>query len=70
LFIDNGDSIIQRIKEAISDANADEEPNTYPIDCWRELLCTVCGKSYTTLGYNYKDFFREMEEYFSRKRVR
>lgn len=69
-YVNKGNSILRRIKEAMDCANVDVEPNWYPINCWMELLCTVCGKSYTTLKYNYEDFFREMEEYFSRRRMK
>lgn len=75
LFIDKdvNNSPVEQMKGAIDCVTADEEPNSYPIDKWKECLCTVCGLPYTVANDNYGDydnFIRKFRELFRRRRLR
>lgn len=73
IYISREKTPVEQMKEAIDAADTDKEANSYPIDKWKECLCTVCGLPYTVANDNYGDydnFIRKFRELFRRRRLR
>ena len=64
---------VEQMKEAINAAEPNKDANSFPIDKWKECLCTVCGLPYT-VAYDdhgdYDNFIRKFRELFRRRRLR
>ena len=73
IYISREKTPVEQMKEAIDAADTDKEANSFPIDKWKECLCTVCGLPYTVANDNYGDydnFIRKFRELFRRRRLR
>ena len=73
IYISREKTPVEQMKEAINAAEPDKDANSYPIDKWKECLCTVCGLPYTVANDNYGDydnFIRKFRELFRRRRLR
>ena len=73
IYISREKTPVEQMKEAIDAVEPDKDANSYPIDKWKECLCTVCGLPYTVANDNYGDydnFIRKFRELFRRRRLR